>query len=118
MNAVEKDLLALERQFWTGDSVFYEQNVDSSCLIAFNRDMAGVMSNKEIAATVKDGARWQDLKIEIKGLVAPTGDTAILSYEAGAKRANGERYAALVSSGYAKRDGRWKMVFHQQAPLA
>ncbi|WP_394892103.1 hypothetical protein ACG873_12485 [Mesorhizobium sp. AaZ16] len=76
------------------------------------------MSNKEIAATVKDGARWQDLEIELKGLVTPSYDTAILSYEARAKRQNGEPYAALVSTGYAKRDGRWKMVFHQQTPQA
>jgi hypothetical protein len=118
VTAVEKDLLALERQFWTGDAAFYERNVDESCLVAFNRDMAGVMSNKEIAATVKDGARWQDLEIELKGLVTPSDDTAILSYEARAKRQNGEPYAALVSTGYAKRDGRWKMVFHQQTPQA
>jgi hypothetical protein len=118
MSAIENDLLALERQFWTGDSAFYEQNVDKSCLVAFNRDMAGVISNKEIAATVKDGARWQDLEIELKGLVTPSDHTAILSYEARAKRQNGEHYATLVSTGYARRNGRWKMVFHQQTPLA
>jgi hypothetical protein len=28
-----------------------------------------------------------------------------------------ESYRALVSSGYARRDDGWKMVFHQQTPL-
>ena len=43
-------------------------------------------------------------------------DTAIVTYEAHAKRATGEPYAALVSSGYVKRNGEWKMTFHQQTP--
>ena len=42
---------------------------------------------------------------------------AILSYEAHATRSNGEPYSALVSTGYAKRDDGWKMMFHQQTPL-
>jgi hypothetical protein len=114
---IEQDLLALEKKFWTGDSAFYEQNVDESCLIAFTRDMVGVMSNKDLAATVKSGNRWKNLEVDLKGLVTPSDNTAILSYEARATRESGERYAALVSSGYAKRDGRWKLVFHQQTPL-
>jgi hypothetical protein len=43
---------------------------------------------------------------------------AVLSYEASAKRgASGEAYHALVSSGYVKRGGEWKLAFHQQTPL-
>jgi hypothetical protein len=118
MTATEKDLLALEKKFWTGDSKFYRDNVDDTCLIAFGADMAGVMSNKDVAATAKDGNRWKHLDIKLKGLIEPADDVAILSYEANAVRSNGERYAALVSTGYAKRDEGWKMVFHQQTPLA
>ena len=49
MTATEKDLLALEKKFWTGDKEFYRDNVDDSALMAFGPDMAGVMSNKDIA---------------------------------------------------------------------
>lgn len=118
MPSVEEQLLALEKKFWTGDSTFYEQNVDESCLIAFTRDMAGVMSNEDLAATVESSHRWKNLEVDLKGLVTPSANTAILIYEARATRESGGRHAALVSSGYAKRDGRWKLVFHQQAPLA
>jgi hypothetical protein len=118
MTATEKDLLAPERKFWTGDSKFYRENVDDTCLIAFGADMAGVMSNKDVAATAKDGNRWKRLDIELKGLIEPADDVAILSYEAHATRSNGEPYSALVSTGYAKRDDGWKMMFHQQTPLA
>ena len=117
MTATERDLLALEKKFWTGDTKFYRDNVDDTCLVAFGADMAGVMSNKDVAATAKDGNRWKDLDIKLKGLIEPADDVAILSYEANATRSNGEHYAALVSTGYAKRDNGWKMMFHQQTPL-
>ena len=116
MNAIEKELFALERKFWNGDTKFYEQNVDTSCLVAFAADMVGVMSNKDVAATVKDGGRWGKLELDFKGLVRPTDDTAVLSYDASATRENGEIYAALVSTGYVKRSSGWKMMFHQQTP--
>jgi hypothetical protein len=32
-------------------------------------------------------------------------------------RADGKRYAALVSSAYVKRNGSWKLAFHQQTPI-
>jgi hypothetical protein len=117
VTATEKDLLALEKKFWTGDAKFYRDNVDDSALVAFTSDMAGVMSNEEIAASAGKGNNWKNLDIKLKGLIEPADDMAILSYEAHATRSNGEGYAALVSTGYARRDDGWKMVFHQQTPL-
>ena len=65
------------------------------------------MSNKDIAATAKDGGnRWRNLDIRLKGMIEPADDVAILSYEASATRDNGEPYAALVSTGYANRGRR------------
>ena len=40
------------------------------------------MSNKDVAATAKDGNRWKHLDIKLKGLIEPSDDVAILSYEA------------------------------------
>lgn len=111
------DLLSLERKFWAGDASFYRQNLDDECLTVFTK-MAGVQRRNAIADMVADDSRrWQDVQIQEKGLVEPTPDTAILSYEAQAQRANGERYHALVSSAYVRRGGAWKLTFHQQTPL-
>jgi hypothetical protein len=46
----------------------------------------------------------------------PTDDVALLTYHASAE-AKGEPYEARVSSGYVRRNGGWKMMFHQQTPL-
>ncbi|MBO9698171.1 MAG: hypothetical protein J7499_18405 [Sphingopyxis sp.] len=44
-------------------------------------------------------------------------DFAIVSYRADATRADGEPYAALVSSAYARRPDGWKLLFHQHSPV-
>ena len=114
------NLLALERQFWNGDAAFYRQHLDDTCLVAFTQ-MSGAFDKSDIAATVKDGTRWRDVDLKIKGIIEPAPGVAILTYWASAKRPDGAPYEALVSSGYVKRgqggEPAWKMVFHQQTPL-
>jgi hypothetical protein len=114
---LKDELLALEDKLWRGGPDAYREHLDEECLIAFT-GMAGVMGREEIAGTVEEGDRWRDVRIDTRGLVQPTESTAILTYEARAVRGEGETYHALVSSAYAKREGSWKMVFHQQTPLA
>ena len=85
MKAIEKDLLAIEEKFWSGDESYYRKHADSACLVAFDK-MAGLMSNPDLAATAKDGNRWKKLDIEMKGVVRPCDEVAILTYEANAER--------------------------------
>jgi len=113
---LQDELLALERGFWTGNAEYYRDHVDDRCLTAFV-EMAGVFANEEIARTVGDSGRWQDVQLSSKGFRAPTDDFALLTYEASATRGGGEPYRALVSSGYVKRAGGWKLAFHQHTPL-
>ena len=112
---MERELLALERGFWTGDRAFYLAHVDGQCLTAFP-EMAGVMTNVQIAETVEPDRRWRDVELTVRGLIEPVPDVAILCYEAKAIRANGDPYTALVSSAYVRRSDGWKLVFHQQTP--
>ncbi len=116
ITASKKELLELERGFWTGDSAFYAANADTECLVAFPQ-MAQAMSNAELAETAKNPNRWRNLEIELKGIVEPGSDIVMLTYEARATRENGEPYAALVSTGYVHRVNGWKMMFHSQTPM-
>ena len=116
MTALDPDLLALEKGFWTGDEAFFRENADETCLVAF-AEMRGLMGNADLAATAGDGNRWKKIEMEQKGFVEPTANVTILTYEARAVRANGEPYAALVSSGYVMRADGWKLMFHSHTPL-
>ncbi|MDP9137066.1 MAG: DUF4440 domain-containing protein [Pseudomonadota bacterium] len=114
--SAEQELMALEKQFWTGNADFYRAHLDEHCICVFT-EMAGLMSKEQVAGMIKEGTRWRDLKIEKKGLRLLGEDVAMLAYEAQATRPNGEAYTAHVSSGYIRRDNSWKMAFHQQTPL-
>ncbi len=117
MMASEKELLEIEKGFWTLGETYFKTHADRECLVAFP-EMAMAMSNAELAATAKNPNRWRDLSMNLKGMVEPGIDVVMLSYEAHATRENGEPYAALVSSGYVHRADGWKLMFHCQTPLA
>jgi hypothetical protein len=112
---LQDNLLAMERKLWSGGKAAYERTLDDDCLIAFTQ-MAGVSSRDSIAEQA-DENRWQGLDIEVEGFLQPTDDVALLTYHASAVRGDAEPYEARVSSGYVKRGGDWKMMFHQQTPL-
>jgi hypothetical protein len=111
------ELFETEKKFWTGDAEFYRKNLDEQCLVVF-AEMSGVMRKEEIAATIKEGARWRKLDMKDRNFLSLADDIALLSYKASAMRETGDSYEALVSSAYVKRKGQWKMAFHQQTPLA
>ena len=112
-----EDLYEIERNFWTGDAQYYRQNLAEKCMIVF-AEMSGLKSREEVASMITEPQRWQDLKLNDKNAVNFGDDAVLLSYRANAKRANGEPYEALVSSIYVNENGRWRMAFHQQTPLA
>lgn len=114
--ALDQDLMKLERGFWTEGGDYYRAHVDEECLLAFT-EMAGVHSNEEIAGMNPGAANWKNVKLDEKGLVRLSDGAVVLTYEVDAERKTGEPYKAVVSSGYVKRDGEWKMAFHQQTPL-
>lgn len=116
MTTISKALLALEERFWSGNADFFQRSLDESCLIAFTR-MTGVFSRGDVVKSPFNGNRWKDLDLKLKGVIEPVAGVAILTYRARATRETGEPYAALVSTAYVKRDGGWKMTFHQQTPL-
>ena len=111
-----EDLLSIEESLWTGGADDYRRHLDDECLVAFT-GMAGVSSRDEVAATVEGPDRWRDLDVDVEGVHQPTSDVAILTYRASAVRGDDEAYRALVSSAYVRRDGTWKLTFHQQTPL-
>jgi hypothetical protein len=113
--AVKDDLLSIERELWTGGADSYLGNLDASCLIAFTQ-MAGVMTREQVADTVQAGPRWRVQEMDFEGLVQPTDDIAMLTYRVRSSRGD-EQYRARISSGYVRRNGDWKMMFHQQTPL-
>lgn len=115
--ALAQDLLKLEKGFWTEDGDYYREHLEDQCLLALSEDMAGLTDKETIAKSNPGKGRWTDVALDEKGIAELSDDSAILTYEITCKKKDGTPYNALVSTGYVKRDGEWKMAFHQQTPL-
>ncbi|MBX3582817.1 MAG: hypothetical protein KF810_13060 [Rhizobiaceae bacterium] len=115
---LEYDLFGIEEGFWLSGSEHFLEHVETEALLAFPQagEMHGVYDREQIAATATPSNRWRDLTMSNRQLLA-IGDVAIISYKADVTRADGERYTALVSSGYGRRDAGWKLAFHQHSPV-
>jgi len=116
--ALRDDLFAIEEGFWTGGEDYFRAHLDDGCLIAFPQ-MAGGSSSDETSASATANAPslWREFETRDKAFLQPIDDLAMLAYEARAVRGDGERFHALVSTGYVRRDDGWKMAFHSRKPL-
>jgi hypothetical protein len=60
---------------------------------------------------------WDSFSIADARVVRLTPDSAVLTYRFSGRRGGDPAYDALMGSAYVKREGSWKMAFHQQTPL-
>ena len=61
------------------------------------------------------GAPWSWFELEDQQVLALGADGAVVAHGVLAVR-EGTEYSALVSSAYVRRDGAWRLAFHQQTP--
>jgi hypothetical protein len=117
--ALEAELYDIEQGFWLDGKEHFLKHVDAQCLLAFPQagEMHGVHSREEVAATATNANRWRDLRMGNRQFLNGGDDFAIISYRADVTRADGEPYAALVSSAYVRRPDGWKLVLHQHSPI-
>ena len=117
--ALEAELYDIEQGFSLDGKEHFLNHVDAECLLAFPQagEMHGVHSREEVAATATNANRWRDLTMANRQFLHGDDDFAIISYRADVTRADGEPYAALVSSAYVRRPNGWKLVLHQHSPV-
>lgn len=112
----QAELEQLERQFWTGGAQFYTGNLAADAVMVF-ADPVGVLRRERIVETIAAAPRWRSVTFEDVSLVELAPNVRLLTYRARAERQDElSPYAALVSSAYVRRDGRWQLAFHQQTP--
>ena len=108
----------LERRGWDALSsadgaAFYENLMADDGLMVFT----GMILDK--AATVSaigDAPPWESFELADVRMIEGTPDSGTIVYRATARRAGEEPYRAMMSTVYARRQGRWRLVLHQQTP--
>lgn len=116
--SLEKTLLDLEAQFWTGDVEFYRRNLAED--VVFVTPMPnGILNRQQAIAAVESTPRWHKVDFGRSRLMSITDNAAVLSYGVSALRKGEDvAYAALISSVYVRRNGAWLLAMHQQTPLS
>jgi hypothetical protein len=118
--SLEKQLLDVEKRLWRNDAELYHDHLTDEALLVFPE--TGVMTRdiaiEAILAENAEGRRWAEVDFQEARCVQLTDDVALLTYRVTARWEHKEsEYVALASSVYVKREGAWKLAFHQQSPL-
>jgi hypothetical protein len=118
--AFDKQLMEIERKLWSNDAVFYQDKLIEEALLVFpeigviTRDMAV----DAILAENAEGRRWAEVQFNEVHRLQLAEDVTLLTYRVAARWEHEKsKSLALASSVYIKRDGVWKLAFHQQTPL-
>jgi hypothetical protein len=118
---LDKQLMDTERKLWSNDAVFYKHNLIEESLLVFPE--TGIITRDvavdAILAENAEGRRWAEVQFDEVRSLRLTDDAALLTYRVAARWEHEEsKNSALASSVYIKRNGLWKLAFHQQTPLS
>ena len=111
------DIEELERAGWAALSgpdgaAFYEDAMADEGLMVF----PGMVTNKtEALAAIRAAPPWRRFELSHVRTVVD-GDAAMVVYAANAERDPGSTYVATMTSVYVRRDGRGRLLLHQQSP--
>ena len=114
-------LLELERAGWRALSSspeeavrHYEGVLADDVLMLLPGGM--VIDDRDRVVESMHSATWDSFTIADERVLAVDPECAVVAYQAVATRGDVE-YRALFNSTYARRDGEWKLVLHQQTPI-
>jgi uncharacterized protein (TIGR02246 family) len=111
------ELEALERRGWEALSgpdgaAFYADVMADDGLMVF----PGMVLDKErTLRAIRGEAPWAEFELSDVRVIESTPGAATVVYRAVARRGKFV-YRANMSTAYARRDGRWQLVLHQQTP--
>ena len=117
MRVPADEIRAIEEDGWRalmgpGGAAFYERTMADDGVMVF----PGAVLDKEASiAAIGAAAPWRSYTLDDVRVIGGE-DHAVIVYRATAEREGGVPYVALMTSHYARREGRWWLVVHQQTP--
>jgi hypothetical protein len=117
--ALDKQLMDIERKLWSNNALFYKDHLIEETLLVFPE--IGVITRDiavdAILAENAEDRRWAEVQFDEVRSLQLTEDVTVLTYRVAARWEHEEsKSSALASSVYIKRNGVWKLAFHQQTP--
>lgn len=112
----DEEIWKLETGFWLDGPRFYDEHMISNAQMVFPAPV-GILKGEEILDGLKAAPRWASVEMEEKSELLSEG-TLVLAYRATGKREGEAPYVAFCSSTYVHRGEVWKLISHQQTPVA
>ncbi len=114
---LEQQLLTIERSLWTNDAGLYASIFLPDAVIIFP-ELGRVDLNFALEAIRAEQAayhHWAEVDLHDVHVLTPAPDVALLQYAATARWNYMEQPEhTLCASLYVKRQGRWRVAYHQQ----
>jgi hypothetical protein len=112
-----QELIQVERKGWealcSAEAVtYYRQHLAEDALMAFP---FGVMDRDEVLSAMAAAGPWASFDMETPRVIQLGPDCGVLVYAVSAQREGQETFSAVLSSTFVRRDGRWRLAFHQQS---
>ncbi len=112
MDALHEQLLAIEHELGAGPGEPYRRHLADDAVVV----VPGAVLDRETCAAALDASRgWDGHEISDARTIELGRDAAVLTYRWRSRRGE-TTYSAVMSSVYARRDGVWRLVLHQQTP--
>jgi uncharacterized protein (TIGR02246 family) len=116
--AVADEVEDLERRGWEALSgadgaAFYANLMADDGLMVFP---GSVLDRQQSLRAIAGAPPWASYDLEDVRVIEAGPDGAVVTYRAIARREGEAPYRAWMSSVYARRDGGWRLVLHQQSP--
>ena len=114
---LETQLLEMEHAFWEASisTDFYEEHVTDDAVLVFPYGVGAMDKEMTIYAVNSNEGHWESHEFKNVKVVPLGEDAGLITYRAKGIRVGDEgAFKAQISSVYVRRDGAWKLVFHQQ----
>ena len=113
--STEQELLQIEHELAGGtDREYRERLADDAVVIVPGH----ALSKGETVDAMRQSPGWDAFRITDPRVVRSTPDVVAITYRFDGSRGSDYEYAALMSSVYSRGGGDWKLVLHQQTPIA
>ncbi len=115
---LEETLIEAERDGWSAlttpaGGAYYREHLADDALMAF---AFGVLDREQAIEAMQSAPPWAEFEMRDPRVVALTEDSGVVVYSVVAHRSSEPSYSAVISSTFVRRDGGWKLAFHQQTP--
>lgn len=116
-DALEQELIEVERRGWEAlrtprGADYYRENLADDALMAFP---FGVLDRQQALEAMERAQPWASFGLSEPRVVELGPDAGVLVYRVTARREGDEPLEAVMSSTYVRRDGVWRLAFHQQS---